>query len=192
MTHVQKLFMKGFKSFAKPTELVFGKNFNCCLGPNGSGKSNLMDALTFVLGKTSAKSMRADKSANLIFNGGKKGSGMHEAEVSIYFDNSEKEFPINAATIKLTRIVRENGNSIYKINDETMTRQQVIEALSTASIDPNGHNIILQGDIIHFMDMHPEERRQIIDEIAGISVYEDKKQKALNELERVGQRISDA
>src|SRR3989344_683485 len=166
MTHVQKLFMKGFKSFAKPTELV--------------------------LGKTSAKSMRAEKSANLIFNGGKKGGAMKEAEVSIYFDNSEKEFPINAATIKLTRIVREHGNSIYKINDETMTRQQVIEALSTASIDPDGHNIILQGDIIHFMDMHPEERRQIIEEIAGISVYEDKKQKALNELGRVDQRISDA
>lgn len=192
MTHVQKLFMKGFKSFAKPTELVFGKNFNCALGPNGSGKSNIMDALTFVLGKTSAKSMRAEKSANLIFNGGKKGGAMKEAEVSIYFDNSEKEFPINAATIKLTRIVREHGNSIYKINDETMTKQQVVEVLSTATIDPDGHNIILQGDIIHFMDMHPEERRQIIEEIAGISVYEDKKQKALNELGRVDQRISDA
>ncbi len=192
MTHVQKLFIKGFKSFAKPTELVFGKNFNCCIGANGSGKSNVCDALTFVLGKTSAKSMRAEKSANLIFNGGKKGSPMKEAEVSIYFDNSEKDFPLDAATIKLSRIVRVNGNSIYKINDETMTKQQVVELLAAASIDPDGHNIILQGDIIHFMEMHPEERRQIIEEVAGISVYEDKKNKALNELERVEQRLREA
>ncbi|MDP4012265.1 MAG: chromosome segregation protein SMC [Candidatus Nanoarchaeia archaeon] len=192
MTHVQRLYMKGFKSFAKPVDLTFGKNFNVCIGPNGSGKSNIMDALTFVLGKTSAKSMRAEKSANLIFNGGKKGSAMKEAEVSIYFDNTDKEFPVDSRTVKLTRLVRPNGNSLYKINDEARTRQQIVELLGAASIDPDGHNIILQGDIIHFMSMHPEERRQVIEEIAGISIYEDRKQKAMNELGRVEQRLNDA
>ena len=74
MTTVTRLKLSGFKSFAKNTELKFGTNFNCVLGPNGSGKSNIMDALCFVLGKTSAKSMRAEKSSNLIYNGGKKGN----------------------------------------------------------------------------------------------------------------------
>jgi len=184
--------MKGFKSFAKPIDMTFGKNFNVCIGPNGSGKSNVMDALTFVLAKSSAKSMRAEKSANLIFNGGKRGQAMKEAEVSIYFDNTDKDFPIDSRSVKVTRTVRPKGNSIYKINDEVRTRQQVVELLSSASIDPDGHNVILQGDIIHFMTMHPDERRGIIEEIAGISVYEDKKLKAVRELDRVEQRVTDA
>ena len=94
MTTVTKLTMSGFKSFAKKTDLNFGHTFNCVLGPNGSGKSNIMDALCFVLGKTSAKSMRAEKSANLIYNGGKKKNPSKSAEVAIYFDNSNNEFPI--------------------------------------------------------------------------------------------------
>jgi len=71
MTRINKMIMHGFKSFAKRTELLFGPDFNCVLGPNGSGKSNILDALCFVLGKSSAKSMRVEKSANLIYNGGK-------------------------------------------------------------------------------------------------------------------------
>jgi len=191
MTTIQKLKIRGFKSFAKPTEIVFGKDFSVVLGPNGSGKSNIMDALCFVLGKSSAKSMRAEKSSHLIFNGGKNSSPAKEAEVSIYFDNSNKEFPLQDSTIKISRIIKNNGNSIYKINDKTITRQQVIDLLSHAKIDPNGHNIILQGDITHFTEMHPEERRKIIEDICGISLYEDKKQKALNELENVEKKLSE-
>ena len=71
MTRINKLFMHGFKSFARRTELTFGDNFNCVLGPNGSGKSNILDALCFVLGRMSAKAMRVEKAANLIYNGGK-------------------------------------------------------------------------------------------------------------------------
>ncbi|MBI2140527.1 AAA family ATPase [Candidatus Woesearchaeota archaeon] len=81
MTRINKLVMRGFKSFAKHTELVFGTKFNCVVGPNGSGKSNILDALCFVLGKTSAKSMRAEKSSNLIYNGGKAKTPAKEAEV---------------------------------------------------------------------------------------------------------------
>src|SRR3989344_6049 len=192
MTIIKKIKLYGFKSFAKPIEFQFGNNFNVVLGPNGSGKSNLMDALCFVLGKISAKSMRAEKSSHLIFNGGQKGSPMKEARVDIYFDNSKKEFPSDDQAIKVSRIVRTNGNSIYKINNETKNRQEVIDLLTTARIDPDGHNIILQGDIIRFADMHPEERREIIEEISGISVYEDKKHKAMLELEKVDQKLNDA
>lgn len=156
-----------------------------------------MDALCFVLGKLGARSMRAGKSANLIFNGGKEASPMKEAEVSIYFDNASKVFPLQGnphppAEVKISRIIRQNGTSVYKINDETRTRQQVLELLAAAKIDPDGHNIILQGDIIRFTDMHPEERRQLIEEISGISMYEDKKQRALNELARVEAKLNEA
>lgn len=92
MTRINKIVMKGFKSFGKRVELDFNSNFNCVLGPNGSGKSNIMDAICFVLGKGSAKGLRANKSANLIYNGGKKKNPAKHGEVSIYFDNSKKTF----------------------------------------------------------------------------------------------------
>ena len=154
--------------------------------------SNVCDALCFVLGKSSAKGLRAERSANLIYNGGKKKNPAKEAEVSVVFDNSRKRFPIATKDVELTRIVRHSGQSVYKINNETRTRQQVLELLSAARIDPDGHNIVLQGDIIGFTEMRPDEKRELIEEIAGISVYEDKKQKAIVELENVSKRLGEA
>ncbi|MBU0614937.1 MAG: chromosome segregation protein SMC [Nanoarchaeota archaeon] len=192
MTRINKLVMNGFKSFAKHTEMQFSSSFNCVLGPNGSGKSNVLDALCFVLGKTSAKSMRAEKASNLIYNGGKEKKQAKQGEVSIYFSNEDKKFPTEEPEVKVTRIVRQNGQSIYKINDVVRTRQQIIDLLNTAKIDPDGYNIILQGDIIRFCEMAPTERRLLIEEISGISVYEEKKHKALLELEKVDKRLNDA
>ncbi|HLD12887.1 MAG TPA: chromosome segregation protein SMC [Candidatus Nanoarchaeia archaeon] len=192
MTYITKLYLHGFKSFAKPTTLEFGNEFNCFIGANGSGKTNLADAIVFVLGSLSPKLMRAEKAANLIFNGGKKGSPMKEAEVSIFFENSKKIFPLETSEVKITRLIKQNGNSVYKINDETATRQQVIELLVHASVDPDGHNIVLQGDIVKFAEMRGDERRGIIEDIAGISMYEDKKHKALLELSKVDAKLNEA
>ena len=192
MTRINKMVMRGFKSFAKHTELVFGPDYNCVLGPNGSGKSNVLDALCFVLGKTSAKSMRAEKSSNLIYNGGKAKSPAKEGEVSIYFDNTSRRFPTDDPEVKITRIVRQNGQSIYKINDKVRTRQEIIDLLSLAKIDPDGYNIILQGDITRFVEMPPLERRMLIEEISGISIYEEKKQKAISQLDKVEERLKEA
>ena len=192
MTRVVKLEMKGFKSFANKIEMPFGKAFNVILGPNGAGKSNVLDALCFVLGKSSAKGLRAEKSANLIYNGGKSKKGAKEGIVSIYFDNFRKLFPVNTPQVKLTRIIKQTGQSVYKINDETRTRQQMLELLSAARIDPNGYNIILQGDIVQLVEMSLVERRKMIEEIAGISVYEEKKEKAMRELSRVEERLNEA
>jgi len=191
MTKINKIVMQGFKSFAKHTELPFGTSFNCVLGPNGSGKSNVLDALCFVLGKSSSKSLRAEKSANLIYNGGKSKKPSKHGEVSVYFDNSNKKFPTDAKEIKITRIVRHSGQSVYKINDKTRTRQEIIDLLNIAKINPDAYNIILQGDIVKFVEMHPVERRQLIEGISGISVYEEKKRKALSELERVDERLKE-
>jgi chromosome segregation protein len=192
MTKINKMSMQGFKSFAKYTEFLFSGDFNCVLGPNGSGKSNVLDALCFVLGRSSSKSLRAEKSSNLIYNGGKLKKPAKEGEVAIYFDNVSRVFPLEEKEIKVSRIVRHNGQSIYKINNEKKTRQEVLDLLSYARIDPEGFNIILQGDIVSFTEMPSVERRMLIEDIAGIGIYEEKKQKALNELERVGEKVKEA
>jgi len=190
-TKINKIVINGFKSFAKHTEFLFNGDFNCVLGPNGSGKSNLLDAICFVLGKSSAKSLRADKSSNLIYNGGKAKKPAKTGEVSIYFDNSKKTFPTDDDEIKLTRIVRQNGQSVYKINDEIRTRQESVDLLGIAKINPDAYNIILQGDIVKLVEMHPNDRRELIGEIAGISVYEEKKHKAILELTKVDERLKE-
>ena len=192
MTRITKLVMSGFKSFARRTEFIFGEDYNWIIGPNGSGKSNVLDALTFVLGRRSSKAMRVEKSANLIYNGGKTKNPAKTAEVSIFFDNSKKVFPLDDAEVSISRAVTQKGTSIYRINGAKTNRNAVVEMLSHAKINPDSYNIILQGDIVRFVEMGGEERRQIIEEIAGIGSYEEKKQKALRELEKVDARINEA
>jgi len=189
--HVKKLVMYGFKSFPRKTEIPFDKGINVVLGPNGSGKSNISDALCFVLGRLSIKSMRAAKAKNLIFFGTKMAHPAKEAMVEIIFDNSDKTFSIEKNEISIKRIVRKNGQSIYKINNETKTRQDILVLLSQAGIDPYGFNIILQGEIQNFVRMHSDERRKIIEEVSGISIYESRKQKALRELEKTQEKLKE-
>ena len=191
MTVIKSIMARGFKSFAKRTELIFGDGYNSVIGPNGSGKSNIVDAITFVLGKSSAKSLRAEKSSNLIYHGGKKGRPSPEAEVAMTFNNSEKRFPLNDQEIKISRTVKQNGNSTYRINDKVVTRTQVIDLLNAGKVDPDGHNIVLQGDIVAFMEMRPEHRREIIEEVSGLSVFEEKKGKALNELGKADEKLNE-
>ncbi len=191
MTQIKKLVMNGFKSFAKRTELNFGDNFNVILGPNGSGKSNVLDAICFVLGRMSAKSMRVERGSNLIYNGGPNGKRLEKAEVSIEFDNSKKEFPIEG-NVKISRIIHQSGQSDYRINNKRTTRQNVIDLLSAAKINPEGYNITLQGDITKFIEMSSNEKRQIIEEISGISIYQEKKLKAESELSKVEEKLKEA
>ena len=189
--YIKRLVMYGFKSFPKKTELPFTEGINVILGPNGSGKSNVSDALCFVLGRLSVKSMRAAKASNLIFLGSKVASPSREAIVEMVFDNSDRLFTINSNEISIKRIVRRNGQSIYKINDETKTRQDVLSLLALAGVDPNGFNIILQGEIQNFVSMHTEERRKIIEEVSGIAIYESRKEKSLRELEKTEEKLKE-
>ena len=191
MAHIKRLTMKGFKSFARQTEVPFDRNLSVIIGPNGSGKSNITDALCFVLGRLSVKSMRAERASNLIYNGGKEERPFNEAAVEIVFDNSDNAFAIASNEVRVERIVRRNGISIYKINGETKTRQEVIELLAQGGIDPKGFNIIMQAEISNFVEMHPEERREIIEEVAGIRIYETRKEKSLHELEKTDDRIKE-
>ena len=126
MTYIKKLVMHGFKSFPRKTELPFTPGINVILGPNGSGKSNISDAFCFVLGRLSIKSMRAAKSKNLIFMGSKAATPAKQASVELIFDNSEHTFSIEKNEISIKRIVRKNGQGIYKINNETKTTQKIL------------------------------------------------------------------
>jgi len=189
MTYVKKLAMKGFKSFVRETTMEMDRHVNVIVGPNGSGKSNITDALCFVLGRLSIKSMRAAKASHLIFSGNKHYKAGKEAYVEIVFDNSDKTFALEKDEIIIRRTVKKNGQSAYKINKELKTRQEVLELLSQAGIDPHGFNIILQGEIERFVKMPADDRRKIIEEVAGISVYEMRKSKSLRELERTEEKL---
>ncbi len=192
MTKVKRITIHGFKSFANKTDIIFNDKFNCILGPNGSGKSNIGDALCFVLGRLSAKSMRVEKASNLIFNGGKNKKPATQAMVEIVFSNEDHIFPIQAQEVAVSRTISENGNSIYRINDKKMTRTEVIDLLSMSRINPEGYNIILQGDITRFVEMSGLERRKIIEEISDVSLYEEKKHKATLELQKVEEQLNNA
>lgn len=191
MAHLKKLVLQGFKSFARRTEIPLENSMNVIVGPNGSGKSNITDALCFVLGRMSIKSIRAAKAANLLFSGNKQYKGSNEAIVELVFDNQDRAFTIDTNEIAIKRIVRRNGLSIYKINEEVRTRQELIELLAQAGIDPNGFNIVLQGEIAHLIKLSSEERRKILEEVAGISIYESRKVKSLQELEKSDEKLKE-
>ena len=125
MAYIKRLIMNGFKSFARKTEVEFDKGINVILGPNGAGKSNISDALCFALGRISIKSIRAAKAKNLLFMGSKYIKPAKEAFVEIIFDNNDRAFNIDKDEIHLTRIVRSNGQGIYKINGENKTRTEI-------------------------------------------------------------------
>jgi chromosome segregation protein len=153
--------------------------------------TNVSDAICFVLGRSSAKDMRAEKSANLIYHGGKKNNPASYAEVMIEFDNIKREFPIDSDDVHVSRTVNKNGNSTYRINNDVRTRQQVIDLLNTINVDPDGYNIVLQGDIVSMAEMKPVEKRKLVEQLLGIASYEEKKEKCLNDLEKVDAKLNE-
>ncbi|MCL5018529.1 MAG: AAA family ATPase, partial [Candidatus Pacearchaeota archaeon] len=191
MMYIKKLVVHGFKSFVRKTEIPLSPGINTIVGANGSGKSNVSDALCFVLGRLSIKSMRAAKAGNLIFLGSKVAAPAKEAMVEITLDNSDRIFSLDKDEVSIKRIVKRNGQSIYKINDEVQTRQEVLSLLAQGGIDPNGFNIVLQGEIQNFVRMQPEERRKVIEEVSGISIYEMRKEKSLSELEKTEEKLKE-
>ena len=192
MVRLEKIVIQGFKSFKRKTAIPFPTGFSVVTGPNGSGKSNVSDSISFVLGRTSSKSMRAKKTQDLIFHGSTSKKGSPEARVTLYFNNNKKELPFDDKIVTVSRRVNKNGVSTYRLNGKIVTRQQMVDVLMQVGIKPDGHNIIQQGDVNQIVEMDPTQRRQIIDNISGISEYEEKKQKALKELGKIEERVREA
>ncbi len=189
-TFITGLHLHGFKSFGRRSALEFSPGLNTVIGPNGSGKSNIIDSLCFILGRMSSKDLRAENFSDLIFK--KKNQSAGEAETSLVLDNSGGVFPYTTKSVEIVRRIKKDGGTQYKINGKNATRQEILELLSLVKIHPEGHNIILQGDIAHFVSMKPLEKRALIEEIAGIGTYEARKQKALSELGKVAERLKES
>ncbi|RLJ08180.1 MAG: hypothetical protein DRP13_02730 [Candidatus Aenigmatarchaeota archaeon] len=192
MVTLEKISLQGFKSFKRQVSIPFPPGFSLITGPNGCGKSNICDAITFVIGKASSRVLRAKKAQDLIFHGGKNKPGSDFARVCLYFDNSNNELPFKEKTVTISRRLNKKGVSTYRLNGKIVTRQQILDALVQVGIHPNGHNIIHQGDVNQIIEMDPVERREIIDEISGILEYNEKKEKAMQDLKKIEERVREA
>jgi len=175
--------MRGFKSFGpKRTSIKFDKGFTVVTGPNGSEKSNILDAIRFVLGDISARSLRADRMAKVIFDGSPDVKASSSSSVSIQFDNSDRKIPFDTNTVTVSRTVNKSGASKYRIDGKIISRNKFIDILNVAGISFSGHNIVVQGTITKLADITPEERRKVIEDLIGIAEYNLKKNQAQTQL----------
>ncbi|WP_459201246.1 chromosome segregation protein SMC [Methanococcus sp. CF] len=206
MASLSEIHMKNFKSF-KNSKLKIPDGFTAILGPNGSGKSNTIDGICFVLGKTSAKSLRAGKFNQLItYHNGKR---ENFAEVTLFFDNKDRKMPLDSDKVGISRKVKINGdNNYYIIWDEEkevkengevkrvteekrkkVKKSEILDVIGKISLSADGFNIILQGDLVKIIDTTPNERRKIIDEISGVAEFDEKGEKAEKELDKAREFI---
>ncbi|MBU7018666.1 MAG: chromosome segregation protein SMC [Theionarchaea archaeon] len=191
MVYIKKITTKGFKSYGnRIVSVTLSRNFTSIVGPNGSGKSNIIDAVSFVLGRLSTKSMRAEVLSDLIFTGSKKMNPAKYADVSLYLDNSDDELPFDRKEVIISRSVDASGKSVYRINRKRETRTYVLDILSQVGIFPEGHNIIMQGDITRFIKMSSWERRGVIEEISGIAEYNERRERGDRELGKAEDNIA--
>jgi len=187
--YIEKLVMEGFKSYGtKKREIPIGEGFIAVVGPNGAGKSNIGDAISFALGLSSAKALRAKNLSYLIFS--KNGQKAQYAYVEVHFKNLGA-FPISDENVVISRKVTKEGRSVFKINGVNVREKDLKDFLAKAGIYENAYNVVYQGDIVKFLKMTPLERRRIIEEVAGIGEYERKKEKALNDLAEVELKIKE-
>ncbi|MCZ7393618.1 MAG: chromosome segregation protein SMC [Candidatus Methanoperedens sp.] len=189
--HIKEIELQNFKSFGKKVKIPFFDDFTTISGPNGSGKSNIIDGILFALGLSSSRVLRAEKLTDLIYNG--DGARTRDfAQVTICFDNKDREMPVDSDEVVITRKVRQTESgyySYYYFNEKAVGLADIHNYLSKAKITPEGYNVVMQGDVTSIIEMTTTERRKIIDEIAGVAEFDDKKEQALNELEIVRERI---
>jgi len=199
MTRLNKLVLRGFKSFKKETVLPFrGNGLTGIVGENGSGKSNIVDALTFVMGQRSSK-LRAERLSQLIYNGGERGKGADFAKVQLYMDNEDGLFDRYIGehlgnghrpdVISIGRKVTRNSAS-YKFMDKNCSRSLIEEILSEVNMETDKHQVVNQGKVTEIVNLGPQARREIVDELAGISRYEKQKEEAIEDLREVKEKLT--
>lgn len=186
MNHVrlQRLQLRNFKSFRKAS-IPFSDGFTAIAGANGSGKSNILDALLFVSGITSLKMLRAGKLTDLVNHDAED----NEARVDLIIEHGQSSG--EKKVLELSRSIDRTGKSVYRIDQKRSTLNEVASLLQELSIDPNGHNIVVQGDITHIIQMNPKERREMLDDAAGIREFDEKRTESMKELDKVEVRIKE-
>ncbi|MBU1159243.1 MAG: chromosome segregation protein SMC [Candidatus Thermoplasmatota archaeon] len=181
--YLKEIELENFKSFARKTRIPLLHGYTSVTGPNGAGKSNVTDAILFVLGPKSSRVIRAGKLTDLIFNGGKDKKPATECKVSLIFSNEDRLIPIDSNIVKLTRVVRvsESADGYYSyfyVNDRKSSLGEFDSLLANARISADGYNFVQQGDITRIVEMSNLERRRILDDIAGITKFDQDIQNA--------------
>ncbi len=180
---LKRLEIQGFKSFARPVSLEFGPGITAIVGPNGSGKSNISDAIRWVLGEQSARSLRGQRMEDVIFAGsdGKRPLGM--AEVSLTLDNSHGFLPVDYAEVAIARRVYRSGDSEFLINKQNCRLKDIHDLLTDTGLGREGYAIIGQGQLDAVLSVRSEDRRILLEETAGIVKYRQRKEEALRKLQ---------
>jgi chromosome segregation protein len=192
---LKKLIMCGFKSFVDRTELEFDDGISCIVGPNGCGKSNVVDAMKWVLGEQSAKSLRGTEMMDVIFNGSSARRAAGSAEVTLVFDNSDGVLqPVfsdgqTPDVVSVTRRLFRSGQSGYLINKAPCRLRDIREMFMDTGLGKDAYSVIEQGKVEAFLQANQDERRAIFDEAAGISKYKARKKEALRKLDRAEQNL---
>ena len=181
--YLKRLELQGFKSFADKTVLEFMPGITSVIGPNGSGKSNISDAIRWVLGEQSMKSLRGNKSLDIIFAGTQNRKSLGFAEASLVFDNSDGVLPIEYTEVTVTRKIYRSGETGYYINKVPCRLKDVLELFMDTGIGKDGYSIIGQGKIDEILSNKSEDRRHIFEEAAGIVKYRVRKQETEKKLE---------
>lgn len=189
--YLKALEIQGFKSFPDKTVLSFGEAITAIVGPNGSGKSNVSDALRWVMGEQSSKSLRGSKMEDVIFGGTEKRSQMGFAQVTLTLDNTEHIFPhLEESEVAVTRRYYRSGESEYYINKHSVRLADVNELFMDTGMGREGYSIIGQGRIDEILSVKSADRREIFEEAAGISKYRHRKEKAERDLDRTEENLT--
>ena len=182
--YLSKLEIQGFKSFAEKTVLEFNQELTAIVGPNGSGKSNTADAVRWVLGEQSMKTLRGKKTQDVIFSGSSKKAQLGFAEVNLYLDNTDGSAPLDYREIVITRRIYRNGESEYLMNKNKVRLTDVQLMLAKSNFGQRSYSIIGQGMIDSVLTSSPAERKELFDEATGVRQYQIKKDQAVLKLER--------
>ncbi len=187
--YLKKLEIQGFKSFAEKINLEFNSGITSVIGPNGSGKSNIADAVRWVLGEQSIKTLRGSKMEDVIFAGTENRKAMGFAEVSITLDNSDNSLPIEYSEVTVTRRIFRSGESEYFLNKTQCRLKDITELFLDTGIGKEGYSIIGQGRIDEILSTKSEDRRHIFEEASGIAKYKMRKNEAEKKLELTRQNL---
>lgn len=187
--YLKRLELQGFKSFADKTVLDFGQGVTSVVGPNGSGKSNISDAIRWVMGEMSAKSLRGANMQDVIFAGTETRKQVNYAEVSLVLDNSTRMFPIEFDEIVVTRRVLRSGESVYQINKANCRLKDIHELFMDTGLGRDGYSIIGQGNVSKILSTKAEDRRSFFEEAAGVSKYKHRKDEAERKLAGVTENL---
>lgn len=187
--YLKKLEISGFKSFANKTILEFPSGVTAIVGPNGSGKSNIADAVSWVLGEQSMKSLRGKKSEDVIFTGSDKKSKMSAAFASLFLDNSDKKIPLDYQEVVIARKLFRNGESEYMINKNQVRLIDIADLLAKSGISKRGYCVINQGMADSILAATPAERMVIFEEATGVRSFQIKKQQTINKLESTARNL---